>query len=201
MRSESIKELATALSKAQGQFDHARKDTENAFFKSRYATLAGCIDAAKKHMEANGLMVTQTTDVESDKLYLITTLAHSSGEWISGKYPVSPIKGDPQAYGSAMTYARRYAFCAITGIASDDDDDGNAASRSDGKKAKPETNPLLPFTEEIRAMTNLPEPDYTAIKDKWHSIGQAKAAIVWKMLNSNEKKVVTFAVQGNKEEL
>jgi hypothetical protein len=140
MMSESIKELAGALSKAQGAFDHAKKDVKNDFFKSRYADLAGCIDAAKAHLAANGLAVSQITDIANGEIILTTVLMHSSGEYISGSYPVKPIKQDPQAFGSALTYARRYAFCAITGIASDDDD-GNSASQKPESK-KPEANKL-----------------------------------------------------------
>jgi hypothetical protein len=128
-KSESIKEIATALSKAQGAFDHAKKDVKNEFFKSRYADLASVIDAAKGPLADNGLSVVQVVDMsESGDLYLETILMHVSGEFISGRYPIKPMKADPQATGSAITYARRYAFSAITGIAADDDD-GNAASQ------------------------------------------------------------------------
>jgi len=129
MKSESIKELAGALSKAQGAFDHAKKDVANTFFKSRYADLASVIDAAKQPLADNGLSVVQIVDMtESGDMYLETMLLHSSGEFISGRYPIKPIKPDPQSVGSAITYSRRYAFSAMTGIAADDDD-GNAASQ------------------------------------------------------------------------
>jgi len=135
MKSESIKEIATALSKAQGQFDHAKKDVKNEFFKSKYADLASVIDAAKKPLSENGLSVAQVVDAdENGNISLETILMHVSGEWISGKYPVRPVKTDPQAMGSAITYARRYAFSAITGIAADDDD-GNAASQNGKNKS------------------------------------------------------------------
>jgi hypothetical protein len=136
-KSESIKELASALAKAQGEFEHAKKDVKNAFFKTNYADLASCMDAAKKPLSNNGLSVTQLTDYdESGKLYLNTILMHSSGEWLSGRYPINPVKNDPQGVGSAITYARRYAFSAITGIAADDDD-GNAASGNKEKQNQP----------------------------------------------------------------
>ena len=127
-KSDSIKNIAIALSKDQGEFDHAKKDVKNEFFKSRYADLASVIDAAKKPLADNGLSVTQVVDItESGDLILETILMHTSGEFISGKYPIKPTKTDPQSTGSAITYARRYSFSAITGIAADDDD-GNAAS-------------------------------------------------------------------------
>lgn len=150
MKSENISELAAALSKAQGQFDHAKKDVSNAFFKSKYADLASCIDAAKTSLAANGLAVVQSTDFDNDRLVLITTLMHSSGQWIDSKYPIKPQKDDPQSMGSATTYARRYAFCAITGIAADDDD-GNAASG----KTSINADQVADFTAQIQSASDL----------------------------------------------
>lgn len=136
-KSESIKDLAAALSKAQGELDHAKKDVKNEFFKSKYADLASVIDAAKKPLSDNGLSVAQIVDMtETGDLVLETILMHTSGEFISGRYPIKPMKQDPQSVGSAITYARRYAFSAITGIAADDDD-GNAASGT-GSNKQPE---------------------------------------------------------------
>jgi hypothetical protein len=139
MMSESIAKLTEALSKAQGKFDHAKKDIKNEFFKSKYADLASVIDAAKNALSENGLAVIQTTNIlrEGD-ISLVTILSHASGEWIKSEYPVIPVKKDPQGMGSALTYARRYCFSAITGIASDDDDDGNAASGNPANNNKPE---------------------------------------------------------------
>lgn len=134
--SPTLGALSAALSKAQGEFSHAKKDAENPFFKSKYADLACVIDAARAALSKNGLAVIQTTRLTAGQLSLITTLSHSSGEWIKGEYPINPTKNDPQGMGSAMTYARRYAFSAITGIASEDDD-GNAASQGKGSIPKP----------------------------------------------------------------
>ena len=126
--SEQLNELFTALSKAQAEFDHAKKDISNDFYKSKYADLASCIDAAKYHLAKNNLCVSQLTSInEQGEIVLTTILGHSSGQFIKSEYPLRPVKTDPQGYGSALMYARRYCFCAITGIASDDDD-GNAAS-------------------------------------------------------------------------
>jgi hypothetical protein len=127
-QTETIASLAIALSKAQGKFLHATKDACNGQFRNSYATLASCISAAKEGLAENELAVIQTVSVDHDDTYLVTTLVHKSGEWIKSAYPIRPVKQDPQGMGSAITYARRYAFCAIVGIAPDDDDDGNAAS-------------------------------------------------------------------------
>ncbi len=125
-RSQSVAKLAEALSKAQGEITHAQKDTKNEFFKSKYATLAAVWGACRAALSKNGLAVVQTLESESG-VVLVTTLMHSSGEWISGRLPVNPVKNDPQGLGSAITYMRRYALSAMVGVAPDDDDDGEAA--------------------------------------------------------------------------
>jgi hypothetical protein len=133
MKSDSIKELATALAKAQAKIRHAVKDSANPFFKSKYADLASVWEAVREPLTSNGLAVTQVPDVQDGKSVLVTMLMHSSGEWISGTYPIVPIKNDPQGVGSAITYARRYALQSLAGVCPDDDD-GNAAS---GNTAQP----------------------------------------------------------------
>lgn len=139
-QSESIQELTAALSKAQGAMGHAVKDTENTYFNSKYATLAAVLDVIREPFRDNGLCVTQRTAFTGADVILITTLWHSSGQFISGEYPVRPTKNDPQGFGSAMTYARRYTLSAIAGIAQDDDD-GNAASGKAESKAKEQSKP------------------------------------------------------------
>ncbi len=126
--SETIGALATALAAAQSTMHGARKDTANPFFKSKYADLASCWDAARAELPSQELCVIQTTrPSEKDEVIVITRLAHSSGEWIEGELALPVSKADAQGYGSALTYARRYGLCAIVGIAPEDDD-GNAAA-------------------------------------------------------------------------
>ena len=129
MKSESIAALAAALSKAQADITGALKDSSNPFYKSRYADLASCWDACRKQLAANGLCVIQTTGMTDAGLMLITTLAHSSGEWIVGHLPVAAKDSSPQAQGSGITYARRYALAAIVGLAQIDDDAEAAQAR------------------------------------------------------------------------
>jgi hypothetical protein len=133
-QSQTIGALALALAKAQAQFKPAIKDANNPFFKSKYVDLAGAIDASRDALIANDIAVIQTTDTIIGGLatpitVLTTTLAHKSGEWISGSYPINPVKNDPQGVGSAITYARRYSLMAAIGLAAEDDD-GNAASET-----------------------------------------------------------------------
>lgn len=136
-QSETINELAAALAKAQGQITGALKDSANPFFKSRYADLASCWDACRKQLSDNGLSVIQTTDVNDGMVLVRTILAHSSGQWISGVLPVKAKDDGPQAQGSGITYARRYALAAIVGLAQIDDDAEAAQARNSDKMEAP----------------------------------------------------------------
>lgn len=131
-KSASIGELAKALCKVQGQLRPAKKSAENPFFKSHYADLNAIIEASRELLTANGLAITQTPATGANgELELVTTLMHTSGEWIEGSYPIKPIKPDPQSVGSAFTYARRYSYQGAIGLSAEDDD-GNAASAKNG---------------------------------------------------------------------
>jgi hypothetical protein len=130
MQSEQINELAAALSKAQASITGALKDSANPFFKSKYSDLASCWDACRKQLTDNGLSVMQTTDIVADTVVVRTTLAHSSGQWISGILPVRAKDESPQAQGSGITYARRYALAAMVGLAQIDDDAEAAQGRT-----------------------------------------------------------------------
>ena len=141
MTSSDIGELAKALAAAQGEMTAASKDATNPHFKSRYATLASVWDAIRGPLSRNGLSVSQvleTPDASPGLVAMRTILLHTSGQWIASRY-MMPIadKLTPQAVGSAITYARRYALSAIVGIAPDDDDDGNSASVAPAKQAPP----------------------------------------------------------------
>ena len=140
-QSDKIDELATALSKAQGTIKGAAKDAKNPFFKSSYADLTAVWDACRETLSENGLAVIQTTEYRNGHVALITTLAHSGGQWIRGTFPVKPVKDDPQGLGSAMTYARRYSLAAMVGIApKGEDDDGEGAMGRKEAAVKGETS-------------------------------------------------------------
>lgn len=126
-QSEQIGELAKALAVAQGKITGALKDSSNPFFKSRYADLASVWDACRGPLSENGLAVVQLTESDDAGVYVATTLAHSSGQWMRSRLRLQPKDATPQGMGSAITYGRRYALAAIVGVAQVDDD-GNAAS-------------------------------------------------------------------------
>lgn len=123
MRSENINELAKALALAQSEMGVAKKDSENPFFKSSYANLESIVLACRAALTKNNLAVSQTTKYENGVLLLVTTLLHASGQYIFGEYPIISQKQDPQAVGSAISYAKRYALAALVGVVSSDEDD------------------------------------------------------------------------------
>lgn len=125
--SATIGKLAEALSKAQGEIDNAKKTSSNPFFKSKYADLAACISTIKEPLAKHNLAVVQLPFFQGGAVGVRTVLSHSSGEWIASVLKLKPSKYDPQATGSAITYARRYSLCAMVGIAQEDDD-GNSIS-------------------------------------------------------------------------
>lgn len=130
--SENIADLATALAKAQAVVEGAKKDSNNPHFKSKYADLASVWSACREALTDNGLSVIQSPGLCHDgKMEMTTMLMHSSGQWVRDTLSIPLQKIDAQGYGSATTYARRYALAAVVGV-SPDDDDGNAASAGRG---------------------------------------------------------------------
>ncbi len=139
-KSEDIKELLSALAKAQEFIKVAIKDKVNPHFKSKFADLESVQAATKDALVKHGLFPIQLIE---DEYYLRTIIGHSSGQWISSRFKLLINKQDMQGLGSAITYARRYGLAAILNVASDDDDDGNAAV------SKPSTKPPpSPFPDE-----------------------------------------------------
>jgi len=120
--SPTIGALAAALAKAQADITGAVKDSANPFFKSKYADLESVWSACRKQLTSNGLSVIQTTQPTKHGLMLVTTLAHSSGEWIRGYMPILSKDNSAQAQGSGISYARRYALAALVGVYQTDDD-------------------------------------------------------------------------------
>ena len=131
IQSESIKELATALCLAQAEMGGAVKESKNPFFKSSYADLTSVIKVVKEPFSNHGLSFVQLP-VSGDQYVGVTTmLMHTSGEWLQSEYMLPMTKRDPQAAGSAITYARRYALQSLAGIPSVDDDGELGMFRND----------------------------------------------------------------------
>jgi hypothetical protein len=125
-----MQQIATALVKAQRDFAPALKTSTNPHFRSRYADLAACVEAVIDALNANGIAMIQRTHDSDNGVAVETLFVHESGETITGGIlHVPAAKHDPQGYGSALTYARRYSLMAACGIAPEDDD-ANMAQRT-----------------------------------------------------------------------
>jgi hypothetical protein len=121
--------IAKAFLKAQKEFSPALKTATNPHFKSKYVSLDGCIESVIDALNNNGISLIQKNHDCDNGVKVETVFFHESGELLSGGVLHVPAqKNDPQAYGSALTYARRYSLMSACGIAPEDDD-GNAASQ------------------------------------------------------------------------
>lgn len=135
--SESLSKIAPALLKAQAAITFAVKDAVNGHLKNRYADLSSVIEAIKPALNDAGIAFVQSGSPSEDgKLHMTTRLIHESGEWMQDTLVMPLPKQDPQGYGSAMTYARRYALAAITGLYQDDDD-GQRSVQPPAQQAAP----------------------------------------------------------------
>jgi hypothetical protein len=145
LRMGTMKNIATALVKAQRAFGPALKSSTNPHFRSKYADLSACVEAVIEGLNGAGIALIQRTSMDDTGVTVETVFVHESGEMMEcGKLHVPAAKQDPQGYGSALTYARRYSLMAACGIAPEDDD-GNAATR---KQAQPASEPNVKFIED-----------------------------------------------------
>lgn len=145
--------IYAAFVKAQREFAPALKTATNPHFKSRYADLATCVEAVLDALNNHGIGLMQRTYPDDSGVTVETVFIHESGESIDGgKLHVPAAKNDPQGYGSALSYARRYSLMAACGIAPEDDDGNAASTRPAAPKpaAKPKEAPL-PVTPEMIA--------------------------------------------------
>ena len=136
--SQEIAELAKAMVKVQQALTPACKDAENPFVKNRYATLNSVIEACRDALISQSVWVSQyPVSAEPNHLGLVTKLVHAdSGQWQSSMMVMPLPKNDPQGYGSALTYARRYGLATLVGLVSELDDDGEAAVHHRSKQNK-----------------------------------------------------------------
>ena len=132
-----MKQVAAALVKAQKAFGPALKTNTNPHFKNKYADLSACVEAVIDALNENGIALVQRNVETETGVCVETVFVHESGEMLSsGPLHVPAAKQDPQGYGSALTYARRYSLMAACGIAPEDDDGNAAAKAKSDQKAK-----------------------------------------------------------------
>lgn len=176
-KSESLKNIATALMVFHLKVGKIGKDATNPFLKNRYASLSNILDAIQIPLEESGLTFSQFPTGDSG---LTTILIHAeSGEYMMSNYIMHPIKNDPQGAGSVITYQRRYALGAVLGLNIDDDDDGNS-----GSTAKQEKNEL-PWLNE-----GTPEYEGAIKKLKAGATTIAKIKTVMRVSKATEDKLL-----------
>jgi hypothetical protein len=183
-----MKQIAAALVKAQRAFGPALKDKNNPAFRSKYADLGACIDAVQDALNANGIALLQQTREDATGVTVETVLLHESGEsWASGPLHVPAAKQDPQGYGSALTYARRYSLMAACGIAPEDDD-GNAASQP--RKPANDSTKTDPASE-IRA--GIKRGDASGAATYLAGLDAPALDAIWQKLTPAEQHALTAA--------
>ena len=141
LMSDQIDQLATALAKAQGEFDTAGKNQKNPFFKSNYADFEAVVEASRPALSKYGLSVFQSPFFYADMgECLVTVLLHSSGQWVKSIEPYKPAKSDVQALSSYNTYLKRMCYTSLLGvITGENDDDGDRATiRSNEVQSSPQ---------------------------------------------------------------
>ncbi|MFM2052586.1 MAG: hypothetical protein RL456_623 [Pseudomonadota bacterium] len=162
---------AAALVRAQREFGAALKTSANPAFKSRYADLAACLEAVAPALHRHGLALLQRTHPDAEGVAVETLLIHETGDTISGGVlRVPAAKRDPQGFGSALTYARRYSLMSTCGIAAEDDD-GNAAAQA----MQPRTQ-RQPSQATARATAPTPAQRAQAVTDRVRAGDAAGAA-------------------------
>ena len=183
-QSETIDKLAIALCKAQSAMGGAVKDSSNPFFKSKYADLTSVVKAIKEPFSDNGLSYVQFPHSTDSGIGVTTRLMHTSGQWLESDFVLPIVKADPQAAGSAITYARRYALQSIAGIPTADDD-AEAA--------------MLQARKTLKQWCDELAPSINAIKDGIATGDLASAYEAWSELSHDEKQALWIAPSKNKD--
>jgi|SRR5690554_987650 len=130
-KSESIKNIALALSKFQSEVENPKNTADNPYYKSKYAPLQDVLNTVRPLLSKHGLSIVQSPSGDGERISIHTMLIHESGEWIEfDPLVLKAEKITPQGAGSAITYGRRYSLSAVLGISSEDDDDANSLETS-----------------------------------------------------------------------
>ena len=191
--------LMEAMNKMQAVLDAAKKDSDNPYFKSKYADLATCLQTAKKPLADNGLSISQHCTFDGNFVQCVSVLGHVSGQMMVSTLTIPVSKKDAQGIGSSITYARRYALSSIVGIAQKDDDGNGSvgvtqedidnkwakknAKEQEKEKTMEENQRRLDEQENWRLIT----PDYIEVKAKKRDGGYE-----WKNLDDITLKALEF---------
>lgn len=144
--SDSIDQLATALAKAQAEFSIASKDSNNPFFKSKYADFESVVAASRPALTKYGISVVQDVyRFDDGNHYLITLLLHASGQWIKSKAQHNPQKSDIQSLSSYNTYLKRMCYTSMTGVVTGETDDDGEAAVQYTRQEQPGSTTITPY--------------------------------------------------------
>lgn len=186
--------LINALVKAQNEIDNAHKDAKNPYFKSNYATLESVIEAVKQPLLDHGILFLQKSDLNETGVCIETVFYGHGGELPTGKLHVPADKQDPQGYGSALTYARRYSLAMACGIGSGIkveetgfDDDGNSATDSYNAK-KMKSGFVFRNEKNVPINAFMTPADYIqALRNAWGKVDDEK--IKQTMFDNNSEEI------------
>jgi len=146
-----MKQIISALLKAQSEMGNAKKSATNPFFKSKYSDLNSVREAVMPVLNENGIIVLQPMVTVEGVEYVKTVLLHESGEMIESFTKIlCKVQNDPQAYGSGVTYARRYGLQSLVCIGAEDDD----AQKAMGTQTQPTPDKRTPAEIELDMAMN-----------------------------------------------
>jgi hypothetical protein len=190
-KSESIKNLATALVEFQKKVGTINKDSVNPFFKSKYAALPDILKAIHQPLVDCDLAISQ---FPSGSNGLTTILTHAkSGEFMLETYFMTPSKNDPQGIGSSITYQRRYAIGSILSLNIDEDDDGNKASNTTGNQQT-----TTPPTQTAQAPNSAQQAVLDVIKTVESKNALLELQTYWKSLTPAQQGIKAIIDTTNK---
>jgi len=191
--SNDTAKLDEALAKAQGEIETAGKNGVNPAFKNRYADISAIWEAARPALAKHGISVTQwPVHADDNRLHIVTRIAFK-GEWIRAHFSIPVTKQDAQGYGSATTYAKRYALAAALGVVADDDDDGNAASQRPAFEPKKAAAPMPPTDVESVGDTYIRKFNEAETSEAFEEqVEKARAA--WSLFGTADKAKVQNSI-------
>lgn len=191
-----MKTIASAFVKAKKEFAPALKDKTNPAFRSKYADLGACIDAVDDALLANGIAFYHETSEDLTGITVETVFLHESGESMRfGKLHVPASKQDPQGYGSALTYCRRYSLMAACGIAPEDDDGNMASKPKVTSLAESAVTDYINMINDSESMEALKKSFGAAYKAAEH-VSDAKAQAKFEQAKDKRKTQLTVTEQG-----
>ncbi len=183
-----MQKVSAALVKAQKAFGPALKSSTNPHFKSRYADLSACVEAVIDALNDNGIALIQRNIECESGVCVETVFVHESGESLSsGPLHVPAAKQDPQGYGSALTYARRYSLMAACGIAPEDDDGNAATSAKNAQKPTSKPDPAQEVINGVKAGDASGEATYLA------GLSESAMNAIWAKLPADIQDKLTAA--------